>query len=295
MIGYLFLAIALFAGTTKGYCGKKISGRAEGLKSAVFANFIRMLFCIAIGFFLIALGGELASLRPSSVLLFTAALSGATTAVFVVSWLLSVRKSAYMMLDIFLMMGVLIPLIGSYLLFAEEICLRQWIGMGFLFIAVVLMCSYHHSLKGKLTFPALLLLLLCGIANGLTDLSQKLFSEWGAGQSVAAFNFYTYLFSALILGIVFLLIPRERSAEKSANIGKTWPLILLMAVCLFANSYFKTLAAKSLPAAVLYPLNQGSALILSLGMAAIFFKEKITAKSILGVGIAFVGLLLMNL
>jgi hypothetical protein len=53
MIGYLFLGIALIAGATKGYCGKKISGKITSLSDSVLANTGRMLLCIIIGFLLV--------------------------------------------------------------------------------------------------------------------------------------------------------------------------------------------------------------------------------------------------
>ena len=68
-----------------------------------------------------------------------------------------------------------------------------------------------------------------------------------------------------------------------------------MAVCLFANSYFKTLAAGLLNISELYPLNQGAALILASVMSAVAFREKLTPKGILGILLSFVGLLFINL
>lgn len=69
----------------------------------------------------------------------------------------------------------------------------------------------------------------------------------------------------------------------------------VMAACLFANSFFKTLAAEHLDAILLYPLNQGAALILSTLMSSVCFRERITVKCICGIVIAFVGLLVINL
>ena len=68
-----------------------------------------------------------------------------------------------------------------------------------------------------------------------------------------------------------------------------------MALCLFANSYFKTLAAGYLNAVLLYPLNQGCALILSAIMSATLFQEKLTLKAVIGMVTAFAGLLIINL
>ena len=71
--------------------------------------------------------------------------------------------------------------------------------------------------------------------------------------------------------------------------------IAVMAICLFLHSYFKTLAARYLDAAEIYPLSQGGAVILSMAMSALFFKEKINLRCVVGVVLSFVALLLINL
>ena len=293
-MGYLFLSIALFAGAAKGFCGKKTSGYTKGLRDAIGANLLRMLLCSLIGLVLILAAEGPGNLIPSGRLLLIAALSGVSTSVFVVSWLVAVKKSAYMLLDIFLMLGILIPLGASSLLFHESITLTQWIGIGVLFCAVVIMCSYNNGIKAKLTPGAFLLLLLCGISCGIADFSQKLFTKLIPGGSAAVFNFYTYLFSALTLVIVFALTGRKEAAGGFA-FRKIFGWILAMAIFLFANSYFKTLATDRLDAVLLYPLNQGCSLILAALMSSVLFKEKLTVKAIIGIAAAFIGLLIINL
>lgn len=294
-MGYLFLLIALFAGVTKGYCGKKTSGYTTGFRDAISANSIRMLLCTAIGFVLILITEGLGVLIQTRDVLLISALSGVSTAIFVVTWLISVKKSAYMMLDIFLMLGVLIPIIASNLFFHEPIKLTQWLGMIVLFAAVVIMCSYNNSIKAKITPSSFLLLLVCGIANGIADFSQKIFTKQVPTGSTAVFNFYTYLFAAFVLAAIFFLLPKPTKAAGKSNIRSMVIYILLMALFLFVNSYFKTLAAKYLDAVLLYPLNQGCALILSALMASILFKEKLTVKAVIGIVTAFAGLLIINL
>ena len=119
-MGYLFLLIALLAGVTKGYCGKKTSGYTNNFSDAILANTIRMLLCMVIGFIIILAGEGFSSLKPDLDMLLISLLSGISTAVFVVSWLISVKISAYMLLDIFLMLGVLIPLIASNVFFQRS-------------------------------------------------------------------------------------------------------------------------------------------------------------------------------
>ena len=294
-MGYLFLFIALFAGVIKGYCGKKTSGYTNSFSDAILANTIRMILCTVIGLVIILASEGFSVLKPSPEMILISALSGISTAIFVVSWLISVKKSAYMMLDIFLMFGVLIPLAASNVFFNEVIKPTQWLGIAVLLAAVVIMCSYNNSIKEKITLSSFALLIICGIASGIADFSQKVFTKCIPDGSAAVFNFYTYLFAAFILIIFYAVSCKTKLSNGNSDIKKIFRYILIMALCLFANSYFKTLASKHLSAVLLYPLNQGCALILSAIMASVLFKEKITPKAVIGILTAFIGLLIINL
>lgn len=300
MLGYLFLALALLAGVIKGYCGKKSGGTLVLASDAMLVNTVRMLACIIIGVALIALGNDWSSLTLDPTVIWISALSGVCTSLFVVSWLLAIRTGAFMMVDVFLLMGVLIPLVVCAIFFDEPIIPIQWIGIAVLIIAGYVMCSYNAKLKGKMTLKAFLMLLLCAASYGCTDLSQKLFVNLSPVNDNSVFQFYTYIFAALTLVICSLVF---RSHEKKTNelrspIAVVKPIAIyvgVMAICLYANSYFKTAAATYLDAAQIYPLSQGGALVLAMIMAAIFFKEKITLRSIIGVVLCAVALLMINL
>lgn len=296
MIGYLYLAIALFCGAAKGYCGKKTSGHVDGLKDAMLTNTVRMVVCIVIGMIMIVVGGNIAFAVPNLKLLLISALSGVTTSVFVVTWLLSVKKGAYMMLDVFLTLGVLVPILLGLFLFDESVRLNQWIGLAILVVAVVIMCSYNNSIKEKITPFSLFLLVICGVSNGLTSFSQKLFVKRCADIPIAVFNLYTYIFSAIVLTVFYFVFKmRDKNAKnESFGVKSILGYVIVMAVCLFLNSYFATLAAGYLDSAKLYPLNQGAALALSSFMSAIFFKEKLTVKCIVGLVLTFIGLVVIN-
>ena len=299
MIGYLFLGIALVAGAAKGYCGKRISGRITTLSDSILTNTLRMLLCILIGFLLVLVQDGPSALSVDGATLWTSLLGGVCSALFVISWLFAVKQSAYMMVEVFLLLGAMIPIGFSALLFDEKIRVIQGVGIAILLIAVYIMSTYNTSVKGKLSIKAAVPLIVAGIANGLADLSQKMFSRLCANDSVSAFNLYTYIFAAAVLLVfyLFLCIKNKKRQERACDLNifrHTWGFILMMAICLFMNSYFKTLSAAHITATQLYPLNQGVSVILSLSMSAIFFKEKINGKCILGICLAFIALLLIN-
>lgn len=220
-MGYLFLGISLISGAVKGYCGKKTSGYVNGYSSAVFANFIRMCLCIGIGLILTAVQKEYHGFSLNAGLLAISAIAGISTSVFVVCWLISVRKGAYMMLDVFLMLGVLVPICAGHFFFGEEIKATQWLGVFILVAAAFLMCSYNNSIKEKMTVSSFVMLLICGAANGTTDFMQKMFVKQLPDISISVFNVYTYVFSAAVLGIVFIFF---RAEEKEHRILKACPV-----------------------------------------------------------------------
>ena len=300
MIGYLFLSIALIAGVTKGYCGKRISGKITTLADSALVNTVRMFLCIVIGLLLLFVQEGFSSLEVSRTTLLISMLSGVCSALFVISWLFAVKQSAYMMVEVFLLVGTVIPIALSFMLFDEKIRPIQGVGLVVLFIAVYIMSTYNVSVKGKMTLKAMIPLIVAGAANGFADFSQKMFVRIDGADSVSAFNLYTYVFAAAVL-LIFYIFNRIKSGRTDGEDGgfkKLYRLlgfVFVMSVCLYLNSYFKTLAGGYISATQLYPLNQGAAVILSLLMSSIFFKEKINWKCIIGICLAFVALMFINL
>lgn len=294
-MGYLFLSFALICGAVKGFCGKKISGYAENIKSAVFLNLIRMLLCIVFGFVIIVFSADIACFSFDINIILISAMSGIGTAFFVVSWLLAVRKSAYMMLDVFLMLGTLIPIVTGYLIYSEPVGMRQIIGFALLLMAVLTMCSYNNTVKEKLSLGSVFLLICCGLMNGIASASQKVYVNTFPETPISIFNLYTYVFASIVLFLFFVFTSgKEHIKFNDDGSKKTYVFICIMAVALSLHSYFSTMAASCLDSVRLYPLSQGASLIISTLMASILFKEKLTFKAIIGIVSSFIALLIIN-
>lgn len=296
-MGYLLLFGALICGAVKGYCGKKTSCRISTFSDAMTASLLRVIFCAVIGALIILITGDFGGLLPDTCTLLICALSGISTSVMIITWLLAVKRGAYMLLDVFLMAGVILPIILGIFAFEEKVSIKEWCGIALLIVATLIMCSYSSAIKSKLSIGTIILLILCGVSNGMCDFSQKLFIKSADGVSISVFNLYTYIFSAVTILLVFL-VSRLNSQEKNKNPkfnikGVIW-YIGIMAVCLFAYSYLKTGAARFLDSAQLYPLSQGASLIISSVMASLLFGEKITAKCVIGLALAFCGLMVIN-
>ena len=297
-MGYLYLLLALAFGLTKAYCGKRTSGAATCFYNAILINFVRMCLCIAVGLLFVFMDGISSLACTSPKLLLISLLSGISVACFTVSWLLAVRTNAYMIVEVFVMGGVAVPLILCRILYREAIGWVQIIGLLLLLVAVYCMCTYRHKEKVSLSLPNFLLKLLCAISTGISDFSQKLYVKEIANASISVFNLYTYIFASIFLvGLCIGLKPKGTdNTQPSPRVLKPIFLyVVIMAACLFLNAYFKTLSAKHLDAVLLYPLNQGCAVVLSLVMSVVLFKEKTTAKGIIGIALSVVAVILINM
>ena len=296
-MGYIYLAIAHLTNNIKGYCGKQMSRFSSKLNNTLLICFFRMLMCIGTSAIILAVTGGFFGLEITSKLIGYAAFSGVSTAILVAAWLFAANSSGYMMLEVFQMLGVGVTILMSFAFYREEITLRDMIGFCVLVFAAYLM---HAGTKVKPTLKTLAVVILCGLANGMTDFSQKAFIYSGLETTTAQFQLCSYVFAAATLIVLYTAMtagkkPEDNDGGAVAILKKTWYFVLIMAVCLYGNSFFKTEAANYLSAAKLYTLSQGGTMAIGTLMSAFLFKEKLTLKSYASIVITFIGLLIINL
>ena len=297
-MGYIYLAISVLANNIKGYCGKQMSRFSAKLDDTLLICFFRMLMCIGTSAVILAVGGGFFGLEITPKLIAYSAFSGISTAILVAVWLFAANSSGYMMLEVFQMLGVGVTILMSFIFYKEEITVRDVIGFCVLVFAAYLM---HAGTKVKPTLKTLAVVILCGFANGMTDFSQKAFTYSGLSTTTAQFQFCSYFFAAITLIILYTAMTAGKKKEEGeangtvAILKKTWFYVLIMAVCLYGNAYFKTEAATLLSAAKLYPMSQGGTMAIGTLMSAFIFKEKLTLKSYASIAITFIGLLIINL
>ena len=195
----LYLLIAVFAGSCKGFCGKKISGSVTGIYDSIAMSVIRMFFCCVIGFSVAAMQGGSFSITPVKGGIYL--LSGISMAVFLISWLLAVRGGAFMLINAFTTASFLVTTIFGFAVFKERITLKQIVGMLFIVAAIILLIKYNNRIKAKMSVKDFLMLLVVLVSQGLTNVSQKMFTAWVPDGSNAVFNFYTFLITFVLLAV----------------------------------------------------------------------------------------------
>lgn len=301
-MGYLFLIISRFFTITKVLAMKKCGQVAKGTKNGLKINALRTLICLAVSLVMLLITFSIKLDFYGSII---SILSGIFTAMFLIVWLLSSQKVSLTLIEAFVMIGsVFVPILLAPVLYkGDNATIWQWIG-SVLLVGVVFILASNEKINVKPS--SILLLLLCLISSAGTVVTQKLFYTYSI-SSVEMFNFLSYLVALICFGIAIaiLSIMDKRKAKLLSSVNlqekkqktnltkRTLLFITIAAIALYGNQYFSTLAFGKLPSAIGYPLSSALGFILTLVSDAIFFKVRITLKSVIGLILAIISIILI--
>jgi drug/metabolite transporter (DMT)-like permease len=285
------MVAAIISDGIKGFTGKKISGQLNGLPDALRVGAYRMALCTAISAVVLLASGT--GLVLSRALILISLMSGITTALMILAWLLAVREGAFVFLDVCSASGVIIPVVMSQLLFGEKVSVVQYGGIALMILSVYLMSGHNRTLKGKPSARLLILLGVLTVSCGLSSLFSKMYTYYIPGGSIAAYNFLTFFAAAVMIGGVLPFLGVNKGAAR-VSLWKITPYVFVMAGTMYTYLYLITQTTAMVPSILLFPLYNGMLLIQSMGLSAILFKEKPTRKGIAGLALTIVSLIIIN-
>ncbi len=314
-MSYLIVLAVLFFLSAKGFCGKKTSIFVRNSADALLLNSVRMIFCIVIGLVMVMLEGATFAIDGGMFLI--CLLSGVSNALFLVSWMLAIQRNAMVTVDVTLTVGSILPAVLCALFFGEAISIPKMFGFALIVIAALILSGYHKGPQVKTGVFGIVMLLLGAFGDGMIGFTQQLYKQFytpngihthGVYYENSVFQFYTFVFTAVIMTAVFGVgffrqyAGREKNERSSfvkyafAPVRIAIIYIIIMAICLFAGSYLQTLATNTygMPSQTLYPIIKGGCLITVNITAFLFFDEKITKRSIMGSAVALCGIVAMS-
>lgn len=143
-MGFLYLIISALLDGFKGCASKPVSRHTATLTDSLLVNFCRTVLCAIFGFFFcVMVTGRLPN--GGNGLIPVTLLSGMSTALFMISWLMAVRTGAFMTLTVLGTASCILPILLSFLFFGEAISPRQLLGSGILVLASWLLCAYQKK------------------------------------------------------------------------------------------------------------------------------------------------------
>ncbi len=294
MKDYIFLIIILLLRVPQNFSSKKTSGLVTSSQSyflygtysytlAGLIAFVMLLFDGMSGFSLPAVG--------------ISALGAVSLAVSLFCSIEALKSGVMVLAAMAGSAGLLLPCIAGIFMFNEPMKPMQFIGIALLIFSGWLLIGYSKEQTGSFTPRTLLLLIGSMLSNGSVMLAQKMFSKYLPDTSVSIFSFLT--FGLIGIGMFIGLVPSLLSQSGRAKIAAVpKPVFLygtISSIILLAINQLATLAGRNVPSAIMFPINDGGATIITAITAAIFFKEKLTVRSVCGLILGIGSLIVINL
>ena len=197
----------------------------------------------------------------------------------------SVKQNGVGLSGTFAKLGILIPMIFSIIIWREFPTEVQWTGIILSLVSIVMVNLSFSSIK-KLDFNLTLTLLF--IFGGMAEFSSKIYQKYALNEYKDIFLFTNFLI-AFFISIFYAIRQKVDWNKRDILIGVTVGIPNLF------SSYFLILSLDSLSASVAFPVfSAGSILSINIG-GYLIFKEKISNKNKLAIGLIILALILMNI
>lgn len=193
--------------------------------------------------------------------------------------------------------GMLLPFIYG-IWYGNEVTAFRVVGIILLLASVL--CPFfgqkeNNASVRKLTPKFLALCVSIFFLNGGISIISYIHSNSEAASDANSYLIMKALITTgicLLLFVGYLLTPKGRG-DLFSNVTPTvriWMIVLLvgMSVADGVSYYLQLISAEYLPAVALYPIVTGGTMILTALVGRLFFREKISRMSAIGIGLAFV-------
>lgn len=196
----------------------------------------------------------------------------------------STQKNGIVLSSIFMKLGLLVPMVMSVLVFHEFPSAVQSVGF-VLAVAAIVLINYRKSTgKAGVTWSLILLLILGGCADAMSKVFQVLGTEALSDQ----FLLITYGM-AFLLCTTLVILRKEFPGKRELFFGA------LIGIPNFFSTKTMLAALTSVPAVVAYPTFSVSTMLMVTLAGTVFFREKLTRRQWVALGIILVALALLNL
>ncbi|MEG1879932.1 MAG: EamA family transporter [Oscillospiraceae bacterium] len=286
------LIVILFMKGVQGFFSKKLSSLVS--KRTVYISYSAysaLVSAVLAGIVMLIGGGNL---HIDKWTLLYAVMCGISISICMIANLMALKEGSVALVNIFAMAGILIPCVTGHFFFQEYMTIMQLVGIILLIGSTLFLMQYNKSLYGKITAKMIILIFIVMISNGTTMLAQKMFAMYVPNSNVSMFSFLSFLIPGILLLLLIKPIAKKDNDKIELLPKPVFAIGAILALALLLVSQLSTVISKALPSVVVFPIVNGGGLIIVTLVAAIFFKEKLTVKSLIGLVLGIVSLIIIN-
>ena len=218
---------------------------------------------------------------------FTLTLGSCTGVLYLAGLLLvqlNIRKNGVVLTSIFQKLGLIVQVLISILFFKEQPEMVQIIGI-ILCLTAVILINFEKE-QTAIGFRLGLLLIL--LSSGFCDVMSKIHEELGNPMLTEHFLFYTFGV-ALILCVLLIVSKKETFGWKDILFG------IFLGVPNYFSASFLLKALNDLAAVIVFPTFSVATVVVISMTGVLVFKEKLSKKQWIGMGVILIALVLLNI
>ena len=197
----------------------------------------------------------------------------------------SVKENGVGISGTFAKLGILIPMMFSIILWRELPSKFQWIGIILSLLSILIVNLSPKNLEKFDIKPTIILLFIFG---GMAEFSNKIYQQYALNQYKDIFLFAIF-FVAFIISMFFTLKDTSKINKRDILTG------LAVGIPNLFSSFFLILSLDTLKASIAFPIySAGSIVLINMG-GLLIFKESISNKNKVAIGLIIIGLILINI
>lgn len=304
LVALSFAAIALMRVAQK-VCSKKVSSEVKGKTFFHYGGYYNLISALFSLITLVIVGFHGFDFQTVLCALATAI----CLAVELFASIEALKGASLIVNQMFSVGALFIPCIVGIFFFDEPMSVWQWAGLFLFIVAMYFMVSptkEKEKKATKITAKTICMLVLMLLAGGGTMVAQKAFSKIVPNGNVAMYSFLMFALNSLILytcyvGSVFLgkkksdVSQTPERAQEGKGLSKTLLICgLILAFAVFVINMLVTELGKSVDSAILFSVSYAISIIITIIVGSIYYKEKITLKNVIGIGLCVAALAIIN-
>ena len=231
----------------------------------------------------------------------TSVFLGVTLAAYQVAMLYALKQTSVAIVNMITTVSVIFPCLFGVFFFREPVSVGKIVGIIAFLIAAYFITGENNP-KKHFTWKSLMMACIASLMSGLGSIAMQLFSRYSTENSNSLFMFYSYCMNALAL-LIFVCVSNrrtkstviERRKERVVFPKKLFWIGAISAMVAFFIQQINVLLANEIPAVILFPVLKSGSLIFGAVVGRTIFKEKLSAKNIIGIVLCIVALIVLNL
>lgn len=284
------MAANLAGGVARTYYSKSVSQTFEGYH---LFNAATSLIC---GVTLAALSGG--RFEMSVFTLGLAVLFGAITAVQQVMTSAALSAGPFSYTSVIISMSTILTALSGLMFFGETVRPTQLVGIALMLGCLALSVKKEEDDQKQKTLRWIGMSLLACLCSGGVGIMQKVHQSSTHRNELTMFLIVAFACS-FVFSLVSMAVQKKRSADKqgaAASGVSTWKLIGLFlagGVGVALNNLINLYLSGVVASAVFFPIVNGGGLVLITVASLVLFREKLSARQWVGLGLGIVATLLL--